>query len=471
MNVELKVTPDKYLPYRYAGASGDFNPIHIDREFAEQVGLPSTILHGLWSMAQVARACTNAAGGDPRSLKRLSVQFRGMGFPEQEVAVTGSVKEEGERARGDRRRGRPGRQPDHPERRGRAGDLLVGLRHNRGVEITSRQRFLLHKVVEAHRELDQPVGSKWIAEQDDVPWGPSTVRAELANLEEVGLLEHPHTSAGRVPTDRGYRVYVDEILAGRTLPVPSKQFELTSMRREVDEAMRATSEQLSQVTNLLALVTAPPIGTATIRRVEVLLLQPQVAMVVIITSTGGVTKRIISYDTPVDPGLVDWASSYLNEALGGLDVGSRMLQSRLMVDGGAEQLFLATLAPAFTELEDTAGSTLFMEGAARLLSEHRIDELSQIGALMEVLEHRRALLGVLRESLAEPNVYLKIGSENAAPALRSLSLVAANYGLARRNLGAVSVIGPLRMDYPGAIIAVRQAASELSRFVAEVYDE
>jgi acyl dehydratase len=94
VNVELKVTPDKYLPHRYAGASGDFNPIHIDPEFAQQVGLPSTILHGLWSMAQVARACVDAGGGDPRSLKRLSVQFRGMGFPEQEVVVTGSVKEE-----------------------------------------------------------------------------------------------------------------------------------------------------------------------------------------------------------------------------------------------------------------------------------------------------------------------------------------------------------------------------------------
>ena len=91
---ELKVTPDKYLPHRYAGASGDFNPIHIDPEFAKQVGLPSNILHGLWSMAQVARACVNAAGGDPRSLKRLAVQFRGMGFPEQEIEVTGSVKEE-----------------------------------------------------------------------------------------------------------------------------------------------------------------------------------------------------------------------------------------------------------------------------------------------------------------------------------------------------------------------------------------
>jgi acyl dehydratase len=90
VDVELRVTPDKYLPHRYAGASGDFNPIHIDREFAQQVGLPSNILHGLYSMAQVARACTQAAGGDPRTLRRLSVQFRGMGLPEQEIVVTGS---------------------------------------------------------------------------------------------------------------------------------------------------------------------------------------------------------------------------------------------------------------------------------------------------------------------------------------------------------------------------------------------
>ena len=89
---ELRVTPDKYLPHRYAGASGDFNPIHIDPEFAKAVGLPGNILHGLYGMAQVARAAEQAAGGDPRKLKRLSVQFRGMGFPEQEILVTGKVE-------------------------------------------------------------------------------------------------------------------------------------------------------------------------------------------------------------------------------------------------------------------------------------------------------------------------------------------------------------------------------------------
>jgi heat-inducible transcriptional repressor len=342
------------------------------------------------------------------------------------------------------------------------------------VEISARQHLLLRKVVEGHVQLGQPVGSKWLAEHPEMPWGPSTIRAELARLEELGLLQHPHTSAGRVPTDRGYREYVDSLLEDHDfLPVRAPALDLHSMRHEVDEAMRTTTEQLSQVTNLLAIVSAPPIGTTTIRHIEVLLLQPQVAMVVVITSTGGVTKRVISYGAPVDPGLVKWAGSYLNEVLGGMGLGARMLHKRLIAPdlSEAERGFLETLAPAFTELEDTAEDTLFVGGAERLLSEDRLQELSQIGDLMQVLERRVALLGMLRSALEEPNVYLRIGAENETPELRSVSVVAANYGLPRRNLGAVSVLGPVRMDYPNAIASVRQAAAELSRFVAEIYDE
>jgi heat-inducible transcriptional repressor len=245
------------------------------------------------------------------------------------------------------------------------------------------------------------------------------------------------------------------------------------MRREVEETLRATTEQLSQVTNLLAIVSAPPLGTTTIRHIEVLLLQPQVAMVVVITSTGGVTKRVISYDQPVDSGLVDWAGEYLNEALGGMALGARMIHAKLsdIGLGVRERDFLTTLAPAFTELEESAEDTLFVEGAARLLSEDRVQELSQMDDLMQLLERRVLLLSLLREALTEPSVYLRIGHENRAPALQSVSIVAANYGLASRNLGAVSVVGPVRMDYAQAIGSVRQAAAELSRFVGELYDE
>jgi heat-inducible transcriptional repressor len=342
------------------------------------------------------------------------------------------------------------------------------------VKISERQHLLLRRVVEGHLELGQPVGSKWLAGRHEMPWGPSTIRAELARLEELGLLRHPHTSAGRVPTDRGYREYVDSLLEeGEHLPVQAPKLDLHVMRHEVEEAMRATTEQLSQVTNLLAIVSAPPIATTTIRHIEVLMLQPQVAMVVVITSTGGVTKRVISYDSPVDSGLVKWAASYLNEVLGGMGLGARMLHNRLFAPGlgDGERRFLETLAPAFTELEDTAEDTLFVGGAERLLSEDRLQELSQIGDLMQVLERRVALLGMLRSALEEPRVYLRIGAENEAPELHSVSVVAANYGLPRRNLGAVSVLGPVRMDYPTAIASVRQAAAELSRFVTEIYDQ
>jgi heat-inducible transcriptional repressor len=337
-----------------------------------------------------------------------------------------------------------------------------------GVELTSRQSDVLRTVVDAYVATGNPVGSRWLAEE--MPWGPSTIRAELARLEEMGLLQHPHTSAGRVPTDRGYRIYVDGI-KGAELEKPVVK--LPAVRAEVDEAMRVTTEQLSQVTNLLAIVSAPPLGTTTIKHIEVLLLQPQVAMVVVITSTGGVTKRVISYGRPVDPGLVNWAHSYLNEVLGGMAVGARMVHSKLHAPelGGAEREFLATLEPAFSELDETAEDNLYVGGAARLMSEDRLQELSQINDLMEVLERRVVLLSMLRSALEEPRVYLRIGAENEAPELRSWSVVAANYGIPRRNLGTVSVVGPTRMDYSTAIASVRQAATELSRFVADLYDE
>jgi heat-inducible transcriptional repressor len=339
--------------------------------------------------------------------------------------------------------------------------------------LTPRQELLLAKVIDGFAATGQPVGSKALAADADVSAGPSTVRNELAVLEEQGLLAHPHTSAGRVPTDAGYRYFVDHLVArGRELEPARTGMALTLARREVDEAMRLTTETLSQVTDLLAIVSAPPIQTTTIRHVEVLLLQPQVLMVVIITSTGGVSKRLFTYDRPVDPGLADWAASYLNEALVGTGLGARTLRSRLTDPTlpPTERTFLEGLAPAFTELAETADDSLYVEGTARLLSEHRFQDVSQLNALLDMLERRVSLLGLLSEALDQRDLYVRIGRENEAPALRELSLVAANYGLPQRNLGTVSVIGPTRMDYATAIGAVRFAALQLSRFVEDVYD-
>lgn len=341
------------------------------------------------------------------------------------------------------------------------------------VNLSPRQELVLGKLVSAHRATGLPVGSKVLAADAELDFGPSTIRGELAALEEHGLLAHPHTSAGRVPTDAGHRYYVDRLLPMSLELRPSGPgLELQLIRREVDEAMRVTTETLSQVTNLLAIVSAPPIDTATIRHIEVLALQPQVVMVVVITSTGGVSKRLFGFESPVDAGLVAWAAEELNGRLVGVGLGARMLRSRLSEPGrGArEQAFLDALAPAFTDLASTADDALYVDGAARMLTEHRVGELGQINELMDMLERRVSLLGVLQAALGERDVHVRIGSENEAPALQGLSFVAASYGLATRNLGTVSVIGPVRMDYAMAIRSVREAALQLSSFVEDVYD-
>jgi heat-inducible transcriptional repressor len=334
--------------------------------------------------------------------------------------------------------------------------------------LTERQELVLRKVVEDYLESGSPVGSKALSA--GVRWGPSTIRHELANLEELGLLAHPPTSAGRVPTEAGYRYFVDRLLPREDR---APRLSLSLVRRELDEAMRVTSETLSQVTNLLAIVTAPPIETSTIRHVEVLVLQPQVLMVVVITSTGGVTKRLFTFAQPVDPGLADWAASYFNERLVGLGLGARMLHQRLHDPSlsSTESAFLDALAPVFTDLEESSHDTLYVEGTGRLLAVERVGEISELNALMDMLERRVTLLGVLRSALSQRDVLVRIGAENDAPALRSLALVAAGYGLPQRRLGAVSVIGPLRMDYARAIRSVRQAAAQLSDFISELYDE
>jgi heat-inducible transcriptional repressor len=334
---------------------------------------------------------------------------------------------------------------------------------------------VLGAVVDRYLAEGRPVGSRAVAGEPGIVWSPSTVRAELAELERHGYLTHPHTSAGRVPTDVGYRFYVEQLLARQDqLPQPaSNDLGLSRMRREVEVAIRETTTTLSQITDLVALVTAPPLHTATIHRIEVLRLQPRVVMVVVIASNGGVTKRIFTFDSEVDTGLVEWAASYLNERLAGLGLGARMAADRLRDPelGAAETGFLAEISSAFTDLEESAEDTLYVDGTARLLSEEHLADLPHSDDLMRALERRVNVLRALRTALDRRSVFVWIGDENPAPELRSVSVVGANYGLGYRNLGSVGIIGPLRMDYATAIANVRGAAGELSRFFETVYDE
>ena len=338
--------------------------------------------------------------------------------------------------------------------------------------LSPRQREILARVIDEYVATGQPVGSRALVERASLHVSASTVRNELAELEARGLLTHPHTSAGRVPTERGYRFYADELLAQQDPRPGTFPLDLLELRREVDSALEATSEMLSRVSNLLALVSAPPLETTTIRHVEVLLLNPRTVMVVVITSTGSVAKRVVAFDAAVDQGLANWAREYLNERVAGLRLGTGRVR-RALEDPSlapAEREFLAALAAVFTDLVQ-AEQRLYVGGTRGLLDDAREDELGIYRQVLVALERRVALLGFLGEAFDPRRAFVRVGGELEDPAFSDAALVGATYGLSHRSLGAVGLLGPVRMDYDKAIRSVRGAALELSRFVEEVYED
>jgi heat-inducible transcriptional repressor len=201
------------------------------------------------------------------------------------------------------------------------------------MELSARKREILRLVVEEYVATGQPVGSKALVERAHLDVSPSTVRNELSELEAIGLLTHPHTSAGRVPTESGYRVYTDDLvgaIGGRPGPFP---LDLTEMRNELEEALRRTTETLSEATHLLALVSAPSLEAAAVRHVDVVQLQPRVVIVVVITASGSVSKRLVELEDPVDPGLVEWARAYLEETVVGRRASANVRAERSRTPG------------------------------------------------------------------------------------------------------------------------------------------
>ncbi len=344
--------------------------------------------------------------------------------------------------------------------------------------LTERQRTILNAVTERYIGTCMPISSKELAGTVGLQVSSSTVRNEFALLEERGYLTHPHTSAGRVPTDLGYREFVDCLMSG-AFPRPAVRPRVAEamlsedLAGEIDTALRQATDAMSRVSNLLALVLAPKMSGARLSHVELLALQPHQLMYVFIVSTGAVMKGMIECPQSVDAGLMEWARTYLNEMLHDQALTARLVR-RVLANpelSPREAAFLRVLTPAFEKLVDEQyQEELYVGGTARLLAEPRLKDVSSLRDLLALLEERFVLLQVLRRSLSAGTVVVRIGSEHEAAALQPFSVVAASYGLPQRRLGTVSLVGPTCMDYETAIATVRETAQLLSELVGERYD-
>ncbi len=333
-----------------------------------------------------------------------------------------------------------------------------------------RRRTILAALVEEYIRSAQPVGSRAIVERYDLPCSAATVRNELAILEETGFLFQPHTSAGRVPTDAGYRAFVDDVAGGRTglttAEVSSVGQRLMEHASEIDELMRDTAAILSRLTSYVAVVLSPAASHARIRKIDIVSLASRRALVVVITDAGTVLDRMLEFDEETAPQDLVAVARMLNEMLEGShldEVGEDRVPSRAGRLGVLAAKVLSVVAELVGEADRERVS---QAGAAALLAQPEFAESSTLRPLMTLLEDGVAMLETLSDVMRERDVVVRIGHENPRDELGDVSVVAASYGDTSGE-GIVGVIGPTRMDYPRAISAVRCVSRNLTDRLGE----
>jgi heat-inducible transcriptional repressor len=334
--------------------------------------------------------------------------------------------------------------------------------------LSDRRRSVLAALVQEYVRCAQPVASRQLVERYDLRVSPATVRNELSVLEENGLVYQPHVSAGRVPTDSGYRAFVDSMLeTGRTAGLTPEDTEAVhgqfiALEHELAEAMRETSTLLSRLTSYVAVVIAPALRRARIRRINLVWIADVRAVVVVVTDSGRVANRNVELPEAVTVEQLAGVERLLNSALEG-KFGEDVRSARASVEA-ASDVSLRVAAVLIDEVLDclveTDGDRVVTGGMPALLAQPEFADPRLVGPLLQLLEDGLATLQILTQVMSTGDVAVRIGAENPA-GLDRLSVVTAHYDAGGTG-GVVGVIGPTRMDYPRAVSAVRAAADGLT---------
>jgi len=338
--------------------------------------------------------------------------------------------------------------------------------------LSDRRRIVLQALVNEYVRSAQPVASKALVDRYDLRVSPATVRSELSFLEETGHVFQPHVSAGRVPTDVGYRAFVDAMLqSGASGGLTAEESDavhsqFAALEHEVADAMRETSALLSRLTSYVAVVIAPTLRRAKIRRINLVWIGDARAVLVVVTDSGQVADRTIDLLEPVPADALAHFEQLLNASLDG-KVGDQVREARC----GFESCALIPARVTAQLLDEIVGCLLEADadavvsgGVSSLLAQPEFADPRLVGPLVHLLEDGLETLHVLTSLMQTSDVVVRIGSENPA-GLDRMSVVAASYE-AGGTEGVVGVIGPTRMDYARAVSAVRTVADGLSEALA-----
>lgn len=338
--------------------------------------------------------------------------------------------------------------------------------------VSERSLAVLQAIVQDYVASREPVGSKGIVERHSFGVSAATIRNDMALLEEEELIAAPHTSSGRVPTDKGYRVYVDQLTELRPLSPAQRQAIETFLGEAVDfdDVLARTVRMLAQLTNQVALAQYPSFGTARVRHIELVRLAPSRLMTVLITDTGRVDQRLVDVVEDVDDDLVADLRAVLNRELGGLGLAEAAARLTQLDHTPRPEDRAATAAVVGSLADQVAANRqdrLVVAGAANLARTER-DFGGDISTVLETIEEQVTLLRLFGEMEREHDgVRVSIGRENEAFGLPETSVLASGYGASGGGLAHLGVLGPTRMDYSGNMAAVRAVARYLTRLLGE----
>jgi heat-inducible transcriptional repressor len=333
-------------------------------------------------------------------------------------------------------------------------------------ELDERKSAILRAIVEHYVRSAQPVGSQTVAQTADLGVSAATVRNEMSALEREGFIAQPHTSAGRVPTDLGYRYYVDTYAGTATLPVDARrqvaEF-FTAATRAIDELLSETSHLLARLTHHAALVVGPQAEGVRICGAHLAQLQPRVLVAVVILSNAAVEKEIVLLDRDATDDDVGVASARLARLLEGETLADPPVPERDRPEDAADVLVRAACESIREHASARIAEPLYVGGASLLAAEHQsFTSDAQAARLLELLEQHTVVTALLRELLG-PGLTIRIGSENEQADLQECSLVLAPYLVDGEPVGTIGVLGPTRMDYRQARAAVATVSQQLSR--------
>jgi heat-inducible transcriptional repressor len=341
--------------------------------------------------------------------------------------------------------------------------------------LTERDRRVLQAIITDYIQTAQPVGSRIVSKKYKMGLSPATIRNVMADLEELGLLIQPHTSAGRVPTDKAYRFFVDTILNLRRLnPGEKEDIEkglLLEGDPDINEVMKRASHILSLLSKQTGVVLAPRFGSKIFKHIEFIKLRDRRILVIIVSRTGEVQNKLIRADEEMSQDELDKYSRYLSEFMGGLslvEAQQKILEEMKKEKVLFDKLMYRALQLSQKALEDEGEGDLFIEGKTNMMQSPEFADMEKMRGLLQAFEEKTKIVKLLDKALSAQGIQIFIGAENELNEMINCSVVAAPYSRENYTLGTLGVIGPTRMDYSNIIPIVDYTARIVGRILGNI---